>query len=233
MFKLRNLIGRISNYLISHLRSNIMLVTTALTCWTTLWIRCKYLLQIYNDEVVHNVYCVGNIYVWKIYFQQISTFLLWHNSLPNKHSISLSFFLVISRPTLDDVIKKNDSSPLSILSIRAPKPARGLAPRIFSAPFLLFPTKVDDVNASKKCHDWFRKDKFNVSTALGGWNWNENKFHARNWSFVYHYSKFLFAKNWSFSYKEVKRVVFTSIHARWLSGCIINIFNCQNCDLYF
>ncbi|XP_046850281.1 sushi domain-containing protein 2-like [Xenia sp. Carnegie-2017] len=74
--------------------------------------------------------------------------------------------VVDSVPTLDDMIMKNDSSPLSILSIRAPKPALGLAPRIFSAPFLLFPTKVDDVNASKKCHDWFRKDKFNVSTAL-------------------------------------------------------------------
>lgn len=72
-------------------------------------------------------------------------------------------------------------SPLSIVTISAPKPARGLAPRIYSEPFLAIPAKIglsDDskealehVRIPQRCKDWFVQDDFDAKKILGKHFW--------------------------------------------------------------
>lgn len=68
-------------------------------------------------------------------------------------------------------------SPLSIVTISAPKPARGLPPRIYSEPFLAIPANIsftqetkesfDDFGIPQRCKDWFGDDDFDVRKVLG------------------------------------------------------------------
>ena len=68
-------------------------------------------------------------------------------------------------------------SPLSVVTISAPKPARGLPPRIYSEPFLAIPANIDiaddtkeafdDFGIPQRCKDWFGDDDFDVRKVLG------------------------------------------------------------------
>ncbi|CAB3980322.1 sushi domain-containing 2-like [Paramuricea clavata] len=67
-------------------------------------------------------------------------------------------------------------SPLSIVTISAPTPARGLPPRVYSEPFLAIPVNVnitnevkeafDDLGIPQRCKDWFGDDDFDVRSIL-------------------------------------------------------------------
>ncbi|XP_028390868.1 sushi domain-containing protein 2-like [Dendronephthya gigantea] len=68
-------------------------------------------------------------------------------------------------------------SPLSIVTISAPKPARGFPARLYSEPFLAIPVKnitkkikatYDKLAIPQRCKDWFGDDNFNVRRALDG-----------------------------------------------------------------
>jgi hypothetical protein len=66
---------------------------------------------------------------------------------------------------------------LSIVTISAPTPARGLPPRVYSEPFLAIPVNVnltnevkeafDDLGIPQRCKDWFGDDDFDVRSILG------------------------------------------------------------------
>lgn len=68
-------------------------------------------------------------------------------------------------------------SPLSVVTISAPNPARGLPPRIYSEPFLAIPANIDisddtkeafdDFGIPQRCKAWFGDDDFDVRKVLG------------------------------------------------------------------
>ena len=69
------------------------------------------------------------------------------------------------------------TSPLSIVTISAKKPARGLPPRIYSRPFLAIPARInisthmkdsfDRHGIPQRCKDWFGDDDFDLKSILG------------------------------------------------------------------